>query len=128
LSDKERAELYIKQEEARQRAEKQEEEERDRVKKVELARKQEEERKKRIEEEMKMTPDQRKAIALKEDGNEFFKKKEWTKALELYEQAHRLDPNNIVYQNNISAVYLEMKEFDKCIEICNRAIDIGHAH
>jgi len=77
---------------------------------------------------MKMTPDQRKAIALKEDGNEFFKKKEWTKALELYEQAHRLDPNNIVYQNNISAVYLEMKEFDKCIEICNRAIDIGHAH
>eukprot|EP01123_Difflugia_compressa_P004587 TRINITY_DN16028_c0_g1_i1.p1 TRINITY_DN16028_c0_g1~~TRINITY_DN16028_c0_g1_i1.p1 ORF type:complete len:587 (-),score=151.01 TRINITY_DN16028_c0_g1_i1:105-1865(-) len=125
LTDKERAELYLKQEEARMRAEKLEEEERDRRRKEEKARKEEEERKKKLEEESKLTIEQRKARDLKEEGNNFFKKKDFEKALELYQQASERDPTNIVYYNNIAAALLELKNYDKCIEVATKAIEIG---
>lgn len=65
------------------------------------------------------------ARAQKELGNEAYKKKVFEKAHEHYNNAVTLDPTDITYHNNIAAVYFEQKEFEKCIERCEKAIEIG---
>lgn len=60
---------------------------------------------------------------MKNQGNEFYKKKDFAKALELYEQALNLDENEVTYINNKAAVYFEMKDYNKCIEECDKAIE-----
>lgn len=44
-----------------------------------------------------LTPDQLRAREIKEEGNEFYKKKELDKAFLKYSEASALDPNNLVY-------------------------------
>ncbi|XP_044731476.1 stress-induced-phosphoprotein 1 [Chrysoperla carnea] len=61
----------------------------------------------------------------KELGNEAYKKKNFETALEHYQKAVEHDPTDITYQNNIAAVYFEQKEYKKCIEQCEKAIEIG---
>ena len=34
-----------------------------------------------------------------------------------------LDPNEVTYINNKAAVYFEMKDYAKCIEECDKAIE-----
>ena len=63
------------------------------------------------------------AEAKKNEGNEFYKKKDFTNALRLYDEALQLNENEVTYINNKAAVYFELKEFDKCIEECDRAIE-----
>ncbi|XP_077284742.1 stress-induced phosphoprotein 1 [Arctopsyche grandis] len=67
----------------------------------------------------------RDARAQKELGNEAYKKKVFDKAHEHYNNAVALDPTDITYHNNIAAVYFEQKEFEKCIEQCEKGIEIG---
>jgi len=43
--------------------------------------------------------------------------------LKFYQEAIDLDPEELTFYTNKSAVYLEMKEFDKGIEECNKAIE-----
>jgi tetratricopeptide (TPR) repeat protein len=45
-------------------------------------------------------------------GNEFYKKKDFTKALELYQEAIDLKPTELLYYNNKAACYIEMGELD----------------
>jgi len=52
-------------------------------------------------------------------------KKKFKEALEKYDQAIECDPNEITFQTNKAAVYFEMKEFDKCIECCDKGIEIS---
>lgn len=59
---------------------------------------------------------------LKDKGNEFYKKKEFIKALELYNKAIELDPENVSFQTNKAAVYFEQKDYAKCESICREAI------
>lgn len=47
----------------------------------------------------------------------------FAEALEQYDKAIELDPNNLLLENNKAAVYLEMGEFDKCISTCTAAIE-----
>ncbi|XP_052107184.1 stress-induced-phosphoprotein 1-like isoform X2 [Mytilus californianus] len=61
----------------------------------------------------------------KQKGNEAYKKKDFATALEHYDKAIELDPTDITYRNNKSAVYFELKDYDKCIEISEEAINIG---
>lgn len=61
----------------------------------------------------------------KELGNDAYKKKNFEKALEHYNKALSLDPIDITYYNNIAAVYFEQKEYEKCIEQCEKGIEIG---
>lgn len=61
----------------------------------------------------------------KELGNEAYKKKDFPVALEHYNNAVTHDPTDITFYNNIAAVYFEQKEFKKCIEQCEKAIEIG---
>lgn len=42
-----------------------------------------------------------------------------------YNKAIEFDPTDITFQNNIAAVYFERKEYEKCIEQCKKAVDLG---
>ncbi len=44
-------------------------------------------------------------------------------ALQKYEEALQLDENEVTYINNKAAVYFEMKNYDKCIQECDKAIE-----
>ncbi|CAH8664866.1 unnamed protein product [Dicrocoelium dendriticum] len=65
------------------------------------------------------------AVAEKELGNEAYKQKCFDEALMHYNKAIELDPNCITYYTNKAAVYFEMGDFDKCIEICEHAVEVG---
>ncbi|EKX73407.1 conserved hypothetical protein [Theileria equi strain WA] len=70
-----------------------------------------------------LSPSQVEANNFKEEGNKFYKQKKFAEALEMYEKAANLDPENLLIENNKAAVYLEMGEYEKCLEVCNKAID-----
>ena len=62
------------------------------------------------------------AEKLKELGNAAYKKKDWAAALDFYEKALEINPQEVTYINNKAAVYFAMKEYQKCIEICEEAV------
>ncbi|XP_075225608.1 stress-induced phosphoprotein 1 [Lycorma delicatula] len=73
----------------------------------------------------KLSPAEREAKTEKNLGNEAYKKKDFETALKNYNRAIELHPTEITYYNNIAAVYFEQKEYDKCIEQCQKAIEVG---
>ncbi|KAL9642589.1 hypothetical protein ABK040_011154 [Willaertia magna] len=105
-------------ERARKEKAKREEEEFQRKKEEERKRKEEELRK---QEELNNIPSNRE----KNLGNEYYKKKEFDKALEHYNKAIELDPTNMVYYLNKSAVFMEKGDFDESIKLAEEAIRIG---
>jgi len=127
MSPEERAEMARQQEETRMRVEKAEQEERDRRRKQEQAKKDEEERKRKEEEDSKLTDEQKQARKLKEEGNALYSQKKFAEALAIYQKASDLDPTNPIYFNNIAAVYLEQKEYEKCITTCEKAVEVGRS-
>ena len=58
----------------------------------------------------------------KELGNKAYKAKKWAEALEHYDRALEINPNEVTYINNKAAVYFAMNDFSKCIEVCDEAI------
>lgn len=72
-----------------------------------------------------LTDSQKEAIKEKEKGNEFYKKKEFESAITHYDKAIELDPVNITYLTNKAAVYFEQNECEKCIQTCEKAVEIG---
>jgi tetratricopeptide (TPR) repeat protein len=58
-------------------------------------------------------------------GNEAYKKKDFETALKHYEKAAELCPTVITYLTNQAAVYFEQNNYEKCIETCEKAIEIG---
>lgn len=65
------------------------------------------------------------AKAEKELGNEAYKKKSFDEAIVHYKKAIEHDPTDMTFYNNLAAVYFEQKEYEKCIEQCEKAIEIG---
>lgn len=61
----------------------------------------------------------------KDLGNVAYKKKDFETALKHYNEALQHDPTDITYYNNIAAVYFEQKEYEKCINECEKGIEIG---
>lgn len=45
--------------------------------------------------------------------------------MEHYSKASQLDPTDMTYLTNLAAVYFEQKDYEKCIEQCTRAIEMG---
>ena len=72
-----------------------------------------------------LNENQRKAEEEKELGNNAYKKKDFEDALVHYEKAAEHDPTNITYLTNKAAVYFEQNALEKCIEVCEKAIEIG---
>lgn len=58
----------------------------------------------------------------KNEGNVAYKNKDFAKAVQLYDEAINLDPTEITYYTNKAAAYYEAKEFQKCVEECDKAI------
>uniref|UniRef100_A0A1A9X5S2 Stress-induced-phosphoprotein 1 n=1 Tax=Glossina brevipalpis TaxID=37001 RepID=A0A1A9X5S2_9MUSC len=61
----------------------------------------------------------------KEAGNAAYKKKDFDSALNHYTKAMEYDPTDITFYNNIAAVYFERKQYDECIKMCEKGIEIG---
>jgi stress-induced-phosphoprotein 1 len=79
-------------------------------------------------EERKKKETQKEARLKKEEGNEFYKKKEFEKALESYDAAIEIDPTNMTFLSNKAAVYFTQKKYDECIDMCNQAVEVGKAN
>jgi len=61
-------------------------------------------------------------------GNEEYKSKNFQKALEYYTKALSLKPEEPLLYNNIAAVYIETKEYNKAIEACDSGIKLLEEH
>ena len=48
-------------------------------------------------------------------------------AVKHYEAAIAELPDEITYYNNLAAVKFEQKEYDACIEMCKKAIEVGRS-
>ena len=57
----------------------------------------------------------------KAKGNDLFKKKQFNDALNYYEEAIQLNPNEPLYYNNKAAAYIELNELDNALEEISRA-------
>ncbi|KAG6634257.1 hypothetical protein I3843_12G104800 [Carya illinoinensis] len=70
---------------------------------------------------------QRKAQAQteKELGNAAYKKKDFDTAIAHYTKAMELDDEDVSYITNRAATYLEMGQYEECIEDCDKAIERG---
>jgi stress-induced-phosphoprotein 1 len=113
----------MKNKEKTEDAKKKHEEERKRKEKEEEERKKREAEEALPEEEKQRLAVLKQAEAKKNEGNEFYKKKQFEQALALYSEALQLNENEITYHNNKSACYFEMKDFEKCIAECDIAIE-----
>jgi len=65
------------------------------------------------------------AQKMKQEGNDAYKKKDFSTALSKYGKAMDLDPNEMTYYLNTAAVHFEMKNYTECVSTCNKAIDVG---
>ena len=59
------------------------------------------------------------------EGNDAYKKKDFSTAMLKYGKAIELNPNEITYYLNMAAVHFEMKNYTECVSTCNKAIDVG---
>eukprot|EP00003_Mantamonas_plastica_P023205 TRINITY_DN4121_c0_g1_i1.p1 TRINITY_DN4121_c0_g1~~TRINITY_DN4121_c0_g1_i1.p1 ORF type:complete len:404 (-),score=158.39 TRINITY_DN4121_c0_g1_i1:89-1300(-) len=76
-------------------------------------------------EELEQRNKKREADALKAEGNQFYKEKDFNAAIDKYNAASKVLPDEITYYTNRAACYFEMKDYDKCIEECKEGIEIG---
>ncbi|KAL7722222.1 TPR repeat protein [Entamoeba marina] len=96
-------------------------------KKEETKQKMEEEPPKKEEQKMEEEPEidenKKNALAEKQKGNDFYKKKMFNEALECYDKAIELDPTDLTFKLNKTAVFLESERYDECIELCEKIIE-----
>lgn len=110
------------------------EEERQRQREAERKRREEEEEKERLrkeaedrinhmsEEEKEQIRKAKEAEMYKDLGNKAYKDKNFELAIKHYDSAIALNPSDMTYYTNKAAVYMEMKDFDTCIALCDEAI------
>jgi len=77
------------------------------------------------EEEKEKKQTKEAALKEKEAGNAAYKKKNFDEAIEHYTKALDLWDEDITFLTNRAAVYLEMGNYDKCIEDCDSAVSKG---
>ncbi|XP_064490068.1 stress-induced-phosphoprotein 1-like [Ornithodoros turicata] len=65
------------------------------------------------------------AVVEKEAGNAAYKNKDFENAHNHYDKAIQLDPTDISFRTNKAAAYFEQKEYQKCIEECEKAVETG---
>ncbi|WVR07290.1 hypothetical protein IAU60_004331 [Kwoniella sp. DSM 27419] len=65
------------------------------------------------------------AEELKAKGNATYKARKFDEAIELYSKAWEVYPKDVTFLTNLSAVYFEKGEYEKCIETCEKAVEEG---
>ena len=65
------------------------------------------------------------ALKLKELGNKAFEKKDFKMALDFYEKAILLVPTEMTFILNSAAAHFQLKNFEKCVQTCLKAVKIG---
>ncbi|XP_057316344.1 stress-induced-phosphoprotein 1-like [Hydractinia symbiolongicarpus] len=75
--------------------------------------------------ESKLSDVQKEALKEKELGNAAYKKKDFTTAHLHYDKAIELEPTNITFYTNKSAVLFEEDRFEECIQLCEKAVEVG---
>ncbi|OXH42341.1 stress-induced-phosphoprotein 1 [Cryptococcus neoformans] len=65
------------------------------------------------------------AEELKAQGNTSYKARKFDEAIEFYTKAWDLYPKDVTFLTNLSAVYFEQGEYQKCIETCEKAVEEG---
>ncbi len=68
------------------------------------------------------------AYSVARKGNNFIQKVDYEKALDYFEKALDLCPNDISLLNNIGFTYGEMKKYDKAIETYEKSLKIKPSH
>jgi stress-induced-phosphoprotein 1 len=77
--------------------------------------------------ELQAKEKKKKALALKSEGNDLYKAKMFSQAIEKYQEAIDLDPTNMTFVSNQAAVLFTQKEYEKCVEKSMEAIEVGKA-
>lgn len=65
---------------------------------------------------------------VKNEGNYFYKEKNFAKAIECYEKAIQLEPSEVLYYNNKAAVYIELKDLDGALAAVEAALRAAEEH
>lgn len=68
---------------------------------------------------------QKEAQRKKEEGNEFYKNKQFEEAIKAYDEAIAIEPTNMTFLSNKAAVYFSQKKYDECIDMCMKAVELG---
>ncbi|KAH7930273.1 hypothetical protein BV22DRAFT_68870 [Leucogyrophana mollusca] len=74
------------------------------------------------DEEAKLKAD---ALAQKSQGSAHYKERQFPEAAACFERAWELWPKDVTFLTNLSAVYFEQGEYDKCIDTCDKAVEEG---
>jgi stress-induced-phosphoprotein 1 len=67
------------------------------------------------------------AEAAKAAGAAAYKKRDFDNAIKQFQAAWDAWPKDLTYLTNLGAAYFEQGEFDKAIEICEKAVDEGRS-
>lgn len=65
---------------------------------------------------------------VKNEGNEYYKHRNFVKALECYNKAIELHPSEILYYNNKAAVFIEQKNYDAALQAVEDALKASVDH
>lgn len=76
-------------------------------------------------EETEIRANKKKALTIKEQGNTYYKAKQFDEAISAYDQAFKLDPTNAMYLNNKAAVLIEQGKPAEAIAQCEEALELG---
>ena len=78
--------------------------------------------------QLQVKENKKKALALKEEGNELYKAKLLGQAIQKYQEAFELDPTTMSFLSNQAAVLFTQKEWQACVDKCMEAITVGTAN
>ncbi|WRT66082.1 uncharacterized protein IL334_003035 [Kwoniella shivajii] len=78
-----------------------------------------------VEEEDSDEVAKKQAADLKTQGNASYKARKFDEAIELYSKAWDTYPKDVTFLTNLSAVYFEKGDYEKCIETCEKAVEEG---
>lgn len=65
------------------------------------------------------------AESYKDKGNQYFKEKNYEKAIENYTYATEIDPKNHVYYTNRALCYASMQRWDKSLRDAEKSISLN---
>ncbi|KIM83896.1 hypothetical protein PILCRDRAFT_416681 [Piloderma croceum F 1598] len=79
------------------------------------------------EEDQEEAAAKKEAEAAKKAGSEAYKKRDFEDAAKNFEKAWNVWPKDITFLTNLGAVHFEQGNYEKSIEVCEKAVDEGRS-